>query len=217
VASADDDLAIRLAGEIASNATRRLGHQLIIGQELLNDATPENLTEQYKWARAHIEGTVMAENETLASVMELGTDKARLGDYVDEMQGVVDAIGEAHLAALESHMEATATRLGSRPVELRMTDLERQAGRIVPRQTALVKQDGYTGWREYLSGVPAEVQSRYPYEGLANAAELQLLIDGSHSALDIKKMLDAQSQTTSDLQSILNYLEVLKAAGLVEM
>ena len=217
VASADDDLAIRLAGEIASNATRRLGHQLIIGQELLNDATTEDLTEQYKWARAHIEGTVMAEKETLASVLELGTDKARLGDYIDEMQGVVDAIGEAHLAALESHMDATATRLGVRPVELRMTDLERQASRVVPRQTALVKQDGYTGWREYLNAVPADVGSRYPYEGLANASELQLLIDGSHSALDIKKMLDAQSQSTSDLQSILNYLELLKAAGLVEM
>jgi len=140
-----------------------------------------------------------------------------LGDYIDEMQGVVDAIGEAHLAALESHMDATATRLGVRPVELRMTDLERQASRVVPRQTALVKQDGYTGWREYLNAVPADVGSRYPYEGLANASELQLLIDGSHSALDIKKMLDAQSQSTSDLQSILNYLELLKAAGLVEM
>jgi hypothetical protein len=30
-------------------------------------------------------------------------------------------------------------------------------------------------------------------------------------------MLDAQSQTLSDLQAVMNYLEVLKAAGLVEM
>jgi hypothetical protein len=52
---------------------------------------------------------------------------------------------------------------------------------------------------------------------LASTSELQLLIDGSHSVLDIKKMLDAQMRTTSDLQSIINYLEVLKAAGLVEM
>jgi hypothetical protein len=98
-----------------------------------------------------------------------------------------------------------------------LTDLERRADGIVPRQTALVKAGGYTAWREHLSGVSAEVRSQHPYQGLANASELQLLIDGRHSVLDIKKMLDAQSRTTSDIQSILNYLEILRAAGLVEM
>jgi len=217
VASADDDLTIRLAGEIASNATRRLGHQFIMGQERLNTASAEDFADQYKWARAHVEGTVMAEKETLESVLELANDADRVGAYVEEMQSVVDAIGGAHLAALESHMEAAAVRLGTRPVQLRMTDLERRADGIVPRQTALVKRDGYTGWREHLNAVSAEVRSQNPYDGLANSGELQLLIDGRHSALDIKKMLDAQSRTTSDIQSILNYLEILKAAGLVEM
>jgi len=217
VASADDDMAVRLAGEIASNATRRLGHQFIMGQERLNGATATNLTDQYKWARAHVEGTVMAEKETLESVMQLASDADVLGGYVQEMQATVDAVGQAQLNALDRHMLATATRLGVRPVQLRMTGEEEEASRIVPRQTALVKQDGYTGWREYLNAVPAEVRSRYPYEGLANASELQLLIDGKHSVLDIKTMLDAQSQTTSDLQSIRNYLEILKEAGLVEM
>ena len=217
VASADDDMAIRLAGEIASNATRRMGHQFIMGQERLNGAGAENLLDQYKWARAHVEGTVLAEKETLASVLELGADKARVGDYVDEMQGVIDEIGAAPLVALESHMEAAASRLGVQPVRLRLTDLERRAAGMVPRQTALVKAGGYTGWREPLQSVGADVRSRFPYEGLASTSELQLLIDGVHTVLDIKKMLDAQMRTPSDLQSIINYLEVLKAAGLVEM
>ncbi len=216
VASADDDMAIRLAGEIASNGTRRLGHQFVIAQELLNGATAENLSDQYKLARAHVTGTVMAEKETLESVLQLAEDAGRVGDYVGEMQGTVDAIGEAHLQALETHMEATATRLGARPVQLRQTDLERQASRIVPRQTALVKRDGYTGWQEHLQAVSPEVRTQYPSQGV-NTSELQLLIDGRHSALDIKVMLDAQSQTLTDLQAVLNYLEVLKAAGLVEM
>ncbi len=217
VASADDDMAIRLAGEVASNATRRLGHQFVMAQERLNNAEPGTLSDQYRWARAHVEGTVMAEKETLESVKELATDMRRVGAYVEEMQGAMDAIGEAHLAALESHMEAAAVRLGTEPARLRLTDLERRADGIVPRQTALVKAGGYTAWREHLSGVSAEVRSQHPYQGLANASELQLLIDGRHSVLDIKKMLDAQSRTTSDIQSILNYLEILRAAGLVEM
>jgi hypothetical protein len=46
---------------------------------------------------------------------------------------------------------------------------------------------------------------------------VNLLINGKNSVLDIKKMVDAQSRTTSDLQAIVNYIEVLKLAGLVEM
>ena len=87
----------------------------------------------------------------------------------------------------------------------------------MPLQTSLVKRDGYRGWQSHLQSVSADDRAAYPYDGVANTSELQLLIDGSHSALDIKVMLDAQSQTLTDIQAVLNYLEVLKAAGLVEM
>ncbi len=216
VASADDDMAIRLAGEIASNGTRRLGHQLVIAQDLLNAATAADLAAQYKHARALIQGTVMAEKETLESVMELASEQGRVGDYVERMKGTIDAIGQAHLQALETHMQAASARLGVRPVSLQMSDLERQAGRIVPSQTALVERDGYRGWQQHLQAVSQEVQAQYPYQGV-NTAEIQLLVDGRHSVLDIKTMLDAQSEDAADLQAVMNYLEVLRAAGLVEM
>jgi hypothetical protein len=215
IASADDDMAIRLAGEIASNGTRRLGHQFVIAQELLNGATAENFADQYHLARAHVLGSAMAERETVASVLELAENEGQVGEYVETMQGTVDAIGEAHLEALETHMTATAARLGVQPVRLQQTDLERRASRIVPRQTALVKRDGYGGTRAHLQTVPQEVRTQYPYQGVS-ASELQHLVDGQHSALDIKIMLDAQAQRLTDLQAVLNYLEVLKAAGLVE-
>jgi len=231
VASADDDLAIRLAGEIASNATQRLGHQFVLGQERLNGATASNLAERYAWARAHVQGSAMAERETLATVLQLARDGGIQVDgatpsvveedgpvaaYVAEMQRVVDAVAQAHLEALEAHMAAVAARLGTQPVQLRQTDLERRAAGIVPRQTALVKRDGYGGWQQHLGAVPEATLARYPHEGI-DTNEVQLLIDGHHSVLDIKAMLDAQGAEPSDLQGILNYLEVLKAAGLVSM
>jgi hypothetical protein len=216
IASADDDMAIRLAGEIASNGSRRLGHQFVVAQGFLNLASAETLADNYKLARAHIVGTVMAEKETLESVLQLAEDEDRVADYIVEMQEAVEALGEVHLQALETHMNAAATRLGTSAVRLRQTDLERRARGIVPRQTELVKRDGYTGWREHLQSVPAEVRAQYPYQGV-NTSELQLLIDGRHSALDIAVMLDAQDSELNDLQAVLNYLEVLRAAGLVEM
>jgi hypothetical protein len=217
IASADDDMAIRLAGEIASNATRRLGHQFIMGQERLNEAEADNLMHQYKWARAHVEGSVMAEVETLGSVMELATDEDKVGDYVREMTAAVEAVGGAHLAALEVHMEAAASRLGVDPVALTLCEMEERAARTVPRQTALVKAGGYRGWGDHLNAVSDELRAQYPTHGLASTSEVQLLIDGEHSVLDIKKMLDAQMQAPSPLPDIFNYLEVLKAAGLIEM
>jgi len=219
IASADDDMAIQLAGEIASNGTRRLGHQLMMGLERLNNATAEDFSESYSWARAHVEASVINEKATLGSVLQLAEDERRVGAYVSEMQEMVDGTGEAHLSVLETHMGAVAERLGTDPIRLRLTSLERRASGMIPSPTALVKQDGYRGWQQYLQGVSAEVRQQYPYGSgeIANTSEVNLLINGQNSILDIKKMLDGQNRTTSDLQAIINYIEILRAAGLVEM
>jgi hypothetical protein len=88
----------------------------------------------------------------------------------------------------------------------------------VPRQTELVKANGYRGYQEFITGVPAEERAKFPYsrEGVANTSEVQLLIDGKTNVYQIKQALDAQNRRTSDLQAIFNFLEVLKLAGLVE-
>jgi hypothetical protein len=217
LATADDEMALKIAGETASNASRRLGHQLVMGMEKLNHATAADLEASYRWARALVEGAVIAEKATLETVNELATDKARVGAFVQAMQATVDQVAQAHLAALDARMGTVATALGTRPVRLALTDLERRAARTVPRPTALVKANGYQGWRAPLQAVSAEVRARFPSEGVANTGELQLLVNGKNSVLDIKKMLDAQSRTTSELQAVFNYLEILKVAGLVEI
>ena len=219
IASADDAMATKLAGEIASNAAGRMAHQLMMGEEILNHATGDGLAESYRWARAHVQAAAMTERSTLASVLELAPGAQAVADYVKQMQGTVSSIEQAELTALDTHMKAAAARLGVPPVKLQPTDLERRAARLVPKPTAKVKADGYGGWRTYLQQVPEEVRQQYPYgrEDIANTGEVNLLIDGTHSVLDIKTLLDGQYQTTSDLQAIINYLEVLKTAGLVTM
>jgi hypothetical protein len=186
--------------------------------------------------------SVINEKDTLATVNQLAADKKAVGDYLNAMQKSVDDIGRAHLNTLETHMRAMARKLNTAPVVLQMTDLEKQAAKVVPRTTAKVKENGYQGWRDYLSsggsgqaaaGQPADdprakayadAFKKYPVKPGLNTSELQLLINGQHSALDVKYLLDAQSQPRlpdqpapkADLQDILNYLELLKAVGLVE-
>ncbi len=212
--------AAEIAAETASNATRRLGHQLAVVLETLNGASADTIAADYPWGRGVLEAAVMNEKETLESVRELAPGDTSLSAHIARLVKAVDGVGASGLAALEAHRTAVAAKLGVKPLPPVATELEKKAARIVPRPTAKVRQGGYREYQKLLTAVPAAERLKFPVAGkdlvLANPAELQLLVDGKHSALDIKKMLDAQYDRRSTLQAVLNYLEILKLAGLVE-
>jgi hypothetical protein len=214
IASADDDMAIRIASETASNAAGRLAHQLARAIQEVNGATKETLPQAVATARAYLDAATLNEKETLETVNQLAGDKPRVGGHVALMQKGVDQIGATHLAALDAQVKAVAAKLQVPVPVLKPTDLELQASRSVPKQTAKVKANGYMGYRDFLKTSP---QDMFPRRGGIDTQELQLLVNGHHSALDIKKMLDAQSETKADLQKVLDHIEKLKAAGLVEV
>ena len=220
VAAAGPEAAVKVAGEIVSNATRRLGHQLVVSLEALNRATAESFGEEARFSRDIFEAAVMNEKDTLASVLELAPGDTSLSGYLAKMAKAVDGVGAAGLAALDAHRAAVAQKLGAKPLPLVLTALEKKAAKIIPRPTAKVRQDGYREYQKYITAVPAAERAKYPVQGkdlaIASPGELQLLINGRHSALDIRKMLDAQNERRSTLQAVLNQLEFLKLAGLVE-
>ncbi|MFH1941208.1 MAG: M28 family peptidase, partial [bacterium] len=219
IANADDDMAVKIASEITSNGTRRLGHQFVVALEDLNSATVENFNDAYGMARTRIQAALINEKATLASVLEIAQNKQAIGSHIQAMQGTIDAIGNAHISALKVHMNAVAKRLNTKPAVIKLTDLEQKAAKIIPKQTAKVKSSGYRGYMEYITQVPREEREQYPYglRDIGNSRELVLLVDGKNSVLDMKHLLDAQNERKSDLQAILNYLQILKLAGLVEM
>ena len=218
IANADDDMAVKIASETMSNAARRLAHNMARGLEEMNNADAKTFAEAYAAARAYIEAGLVNEKATLDTVMELGVNKAKLGAHVAAMKKSVEAVGQADLAVLDAHMRAVAGRLNIQPVKLMLTELEKKAAKIVPRPTVKVKENGYQGYRDLINKVPEDVRKKYtPESREIDTAELPRLIDGKNSVLDIKKMLDAQSARKSDLEKILNYIEILKLAGLVEV
>ena len=223
IAAADDAMAVRIAAETASNATRRLGHQLQVGLEELNSAQAGSLAGAYKYARTYVEAALMNERDTLDSILELATDKAKVGVYIAAMKRTVDAVAAAHLAALKTHLEAIAANFGMKPVTVALSDLEKTAAKMIPRPTAKVRANGYRGYTQFIEQVPNEEKAKYPYaqfgprDFMGNTAELQCLINGSRSILDIKKMLDAQSPRKASLEHVINYIQVLRLAGLVEI
>jgi len=220
VAAADEAAAAKIGSEVVSNAARRLGHQLVVALEALNASTAASFTDDARYARGLVEAAVLNEKETLASVLELAPKDPGLSGHVARLAKALDAAGAADLAALEAHRLAVAGRLGIKPAPIVPTELEKRAAKIVPRPTAKVKADGYRGYQKLLQAVPQAERAKFPLAGkglsLASQPELQLLVNGKHSVLDIQKMLDAQNERRSTLQAVLNYLEILKLAGLVE-
>ncbi len=221
VASADASLASRIAGETASNAVRRMGHQLAVALDAVNRAKAEDLPGELKFARGLIDAAVINERDTLDSVRELSPADKELQAQIAQGRRMVEAVGAAQLGVVQAQADAAARRLGRAPVLPVLTEAEKKAARIVPRPTAKVRQNGYTEYRKLIDAVPAEQKVKYPFRGrdliVSDTNELALLVDGRHSALDILKMLDAQSERRSTLQAVLNYLQLLKLAGLVEM
>ena len=213
IATADDAMAIKIAGEIGSNATSRLAHQTVRGLEELNKATKENLSEAYKAARVFIETAATNEKNTLETVLQLAVDKKKVGDYVASTKMSVDQIAKTELGSIERHMRITAEALNAEAVKLELTALERKASKLVPKPTEKVKANGYGGYREFR---PQTRQARGQGDARRiDRSELQLLINGRNSVLDIKNMLDAQAERKTELQDVLNYVDILKTAGLV--
>ena len=218
IAAADDEMAMRIAGETAANGTRRLGIELTLGLEKFNRATAETLGKAQRLAPLKLRCALAAEEATLVSVLELATDTERVGDYVAELQGSLRAVAAGQMGILEAHLGATCLRLGVEPVELEVEELADEAAKLVPKATAKVTAGGYGAWRELLGELPEAELEKYPYRrGVSDSRELSRLIDGRRSALELRDLVDAQSRRSSDLQSVINYLRVLELAGLVEM
>ncbi|OQX95588.1 hypothetical protein B6I21_04625 [candidate division KSB1 bacterium 4572_119] len=219
IAIADDDMALKIAAEITSNGTRRLGHQLMVGLEDLNRATAEDFARQYHLAKLRIKAAVENEKNTLESVLELARKKQKVSRYISTTKKTIDQVGLAQLSALANYQKIKAAKLKIKSTKLSLTELEEKASKMIPKTTGKVTVNGYGGYREFVDDVPKEERDKFPYgwRDIASTRELQLLINGKRSILDIKQLLDVQHERKSDLQSVINYIEVLKLAGLVEM
>jgi hypothetical protein len=217
IAAADDAIAAQIASEVVSNASGRLGHQLARGIEEIKRADQNQLAGTYRRATGYIAAAAINERATLDSVMELASDKPRMGKHVTALKAAVSGLEEASLKVLDSQMRIAASLAGIKPIELSLTAEEKKAAGLIPRPTAKIREKGYRGYRAAIDEAAKVSKKQGAVSGAGGAAaEIQLLCNGKNSALDMKKMLDTQMQRSPELDGIVGYLEILKQAGLVE-
>lgn len=218
IASADDAIASRIATDITGNSAQRIGKQLNRAVDGIDNAAAADFNTKYRLGRTYIEAAVINEKATVASTLELASDKAGFGAFLSEQSAVIDATGKAAIASFESYMKLRAKALGVQPAVLaKATSLEIKAAGMVPKETPLVKDNSYRGYSQIIGRLDSGVREKYPFavRGL-DTQELSRLCDGKNSVLDIKKLLDAQKYNgETNLQDIIHYIGMLTEAGLV--
>lgn len=216
IAGADEAMASAIAGEVAGNASMRIGKQLTRAINELGASSRQDFLNTMKRTRGYIEAAVINEKATLSTTMELVPGSAAFGGYIARLTESVEGTGAAALKAFAGYAETAGRNLGITSIAIKPTALETRASGIVPKSTSLVTERGYRGYAEILSKVDPKVREKYPVKGAPlDTQELGRLCNGTNSALDIKKLLDSQRRWEADLQDVINYIYVLREAGLV--
>ncbi|MDZ7737574.1 MAG: DUF4910 domain-containing protein [Bacteroidales bacterium] len=77
IAAADEEITLKIASEVAGNASGRIGAQLLRATDLLDKADAENFRDMWFRGYRYIEAAVLNEKATIMSVGELGLEDAR--------------------------------------------------------------------------------------------------------------------------------------------
>jgi hypothetical protein len=216
IANADAGMAGKISAEVFSNGVRRLGHQSARGLDELSKATAANLPSIYKKVRGYVEGTMLNEIETIESALELAPADAQLKSTIAVQTAQIRKIAEAQMAVIDEEMKKSALNLGIAAISLKPTELEKKAIAIIPVPTSKVRENGFGGYSKFMPQLTRE-QNNSIYGSLSDKSELERLCNGRHNAFQIKQLLDTQSSRESDLQAIIDYIEILRTANLVTL
>lgn len=209
IAKADDKDAIAIASEVASNAGKRMAVRMADDLSNMSKADPETLAALYKRARFDQDAILLNEVATLNTVLELAPGNAAVKEYVASLTKTLQEKSAANGKEIDAASAAMASVLGvASPVGKKgvvaLTELEKQASKIFPRETGKAKEVGYGVIRNVPRGNLR----------LSHADDIaKLASSGVNSVLDIKKMQDVQFPDADRLEDIMKFVEILQQEG----
>jgi aminopeptidase YwaD len=217
VASAGENEAIDILGEVYGNAIRRIGFRVSMAGDEINKAGADNLVASLKKGIAEIKGTTSGEIMTLNSVTELAPGSGRLTNIIKENSKTLTDLSGSAVESLVHVAEMRASDFGMPPLVLQQSTAERRASSMVPVITSDPRQLGFNVFNEKIAGLSDEIKNRYPVSGIPEREEAAACINGKNSILDIKYLLDAQYETDTNLEGLINYFNQLKEAGFIKL
>jgi aminopeptidase-like protein len=217
IANAGENEAVAIADEVYGNAVRRLGYQISMAGDELNKANADTLNHILKYAVARVKGIAIGESMTLSSISELSPSNQFLTEITTSMKKSLTDMAISASETLTSQASHLASVFGMDPLNITPSREERRAAEIIPRPVESRKGKGYGYLRKKLDGLSQEVKSMYPVGGRVDYDEAAMCINGKNSVLDIKYLLDAQSDEVTTLADLQNLFRRMEAAGLIKL
>jgi len=215
MASAGDEMSIRIISEMYAGANSRLGIQMGKATDMIWNATSVSMKSVYKRAVYNIEGFIMAEKSSIEKVKMI-SDAPDVLSMINNRKEKLNDLLDIQLIALRDLMNNRTKKLSIPVATLNPDEAEKGAIRIIPVPTEKTKTMKYAEYYDFIKNLPADFVASNPYFGIVNTSEAAGLADGKRNLLQIKKMVDAQFERESSLKDIVNYFEVLKEAGLMK-
>ena len=216
VASAGENEAIKIAGEVFGNAFRRIGYQVSKAGDEINKSDANKLQSVLRRSLSDLRGTCKGETMTISSVAELAPGGKNLESIIKENSSSVSelaGIAEKNLVQMAS---ARASWYGMLPPDAKPTPEEKKAMALIPVIISDPRDLGYEGYNEKIKDIPADVKNAYPVTGVSDEFEAAACINGKNSILDIRDIMNSEYKTETSLQGLMNFFNRLKAAGLIK-
>jgi len=216
IASAGEDDAMDIAGEVFGNATRRLGYQVSKSFAEVNKTGADQLIAVLKRAIGNIKGVELGETMTLKSISKLAPGSSRLKELLEMNVKSLKDLSTAQINSLIKVAEYRASDFGMAKLSLVETPAEKRYKAIIPSLIADPRDLGYEGYNEKIDKLSDEIKNKYRAPGVADLHEAAKLINGENSLPDIKYIVDSQNRGETSYEGLLNYFNLLKEAGLVK-
>jgi hypothetical protein len=216
IASAGEDEALDIAGEVYGNASRRLGYQASKSFDEVNKTGADQLIAVLKRTIGNINGVALGEEMTLKSLMKLAPGSVRLNDLLDLEAKSLKDFSVAQINNLIKTAEYRASDFGMAKLTMTESPQEKKCNSIVPSLIMDPRDLGYEGYNDKVDKLSGEVKNKYRVTGVADRDEAARLINGKNSILDIKYILDSQNRNETSIEGLQSYFELLKEAGLVK-
>ncbi|MBI4421384.1 MAG: M28 family peptidase [Gemmatimonadetes bacterium] len=227
LASADDAMALKVAGENLARGTERMGQSQRKGLRYLTEATDgPTLTQGYKEARNAVRHQAGIEKQVVQSAKVLFPDTAAGGRQLATFSALIDQRAAALQNELGAAYRLRATQLRVTPAEPVMTAAEQDAARLVvsrpPQQGPGGGGGGFGGFANNPNIPPADRQAlaeataRIPQHVRGEIG--QLAGKGGKSAMEIRDFVAGEFEPLplADLMAFFRAQEKVGLAKLTE-
>jgi hypothetical protein len=215
IASAREDEALNIAGEVSGNAARRLGYQVLKSFDEINKSVADNLIKVLMRSIGNIRGTALGEGLAIRTVSELALSSQRLTGLLEQEAKSIKDYAESQIGILIKTAGYRADDFGMPNIVLTATAEEKKAAGLKPVLVKDVRELGYDGYNDLINNLSDEIKNKYKVTGVADRDEAAKLINGKNSMLDIKYIIDSQNREETSFEGLTAFFNQLKEAGII--